>query len=272
MIRAKGVPCACRPPRPRTARQRGYSLVELSVAMLIAIFLIGGVLVVEQGVHRSYEDNSGLSQLQDEERFAMTVITNAVESAGYYPDPTQNAPPDPSTPGTGNVLLAESSATPGNVTISFAGGQSIEGIYQSAVPNDSIAARFVGGSVTTSDLCTGSPATTGVEYTTYLYVQKAANGDSYLYCDVATNGTWATTPVQLVDGIQNMQIWYGVNTAAGTNVQSYLYASDVTAQGYWPYVTSIKVTLTLANPLKNTTNNQVQFTRVIGVMGRVGAD
>lgn len=243
--------------------QRGFSLIELSVAILIALFLIGGVLVVEQGVHRSYQDDSGFAQLEDEERFAMTILTQAVESAGYYPDPTSNVP-------NSNVLTSESSSTQG-VTIPFAGGQSIVGIYQSSSPNDSVATRFVAGTAGI-DLCTGSATTSGVEYTSYLYVANGSDGKPYLYCELATAGAWAASPVQLVSGIQNMQIMYGVNTGSSDNVQSYMFASDVTTKGYWPNVSSVKVTLTLTNPIASEVGqpSTVKFSRVISVMGRMG--
>ena len=256
-----------RHPPTRLHGQRGFSLVELSIAILIALFLIGGVIVVEQGVHRSYQDDSGFAQLEDEERFAMAIITQAVESAGYYPDPTSNAP-------NSTVLMPETTSTPQSVPIPFAGAQSIVGIYQSSSPNDSIAARFVAGPAASIDLCTGSPTTSGVEYTTYLYVANGSDGKPYLYCDLATAGSWAHDPAQLVSGIQNMQIMYGVNTSGSgsANVQTYMFASDVTNDGYWPDVSSIKVTLTLTNPIASDVGQQstVQFTRVISVMGRMG--
>lgn len=245
--------------------QRGFSLIELSIAILIALFLIGGVIVVEQGVHRSYQDDSGFAQLEDEERFAMTIITQAVESAGYYPDPTSNVP-------NSNVLMPETTTTPQSVSIPFAGAQPIVGIYQSSQPNDSIAARFVAGPAATVDLCTGAPTTSGVEYTSYLYVANGTDGKPYLWCELATAGTWATNPSQLVSGIQNMQIMYGVNTSGADNVQTYMYASDVTSNGYWPNVSSVKVTLTLTNPIASEAGQPttVNFTRVISVMGRMG--
>jgi len=253
------------PPPARLRGQRGFSLIELSIAILIALFLIGGVIVVEQGVHRSYQDDSGFAQLEDEERFAMTIITQAVESAGYFPDPTSNVP-------NSNVLMPETTSTSGGVSIPFAGAQSLFGIYQASSPNDSIATRFVAGPASTVDLCTGSATTSGVEYSTYLYVSNGTDGKPYLYCDLATAGSWAGTPVQLVSGIQNMQIMYGVNTAGGDNVQSYMFASDVTTKGYWPDVSSIKVTLTLTNPIASDPGQPatVQFSRVISVMGRMG--
>jgi type IV pilus assembly protein PilW len=245
--------------------QRGFSLIELSIAILIALFLIGGVIVVEQGVHRSYQDDSGFAQLEDEERFAMTIITQAVEAAGYYPDPTSNVP-------NSNVLMPETTTTPQSVTIPFAGAQSIVGIYQGASPNDSIAARFVAGPAASIDLCTGSPTTSGVEYTSYLYVANGSDGKPYLYCELATAGTWAPNPAQLVSGIQNMQIMYGVSASGSDNVQSYMYASDVTTNGFWPDVSSVKVTLTLANPVASEAGQPatVQFSRVISVMSRMG--
>lgn len=258
--------------------QRGFSLIELSIAILIALFLIGGVLVAEQGVHRSYQDDSGFAQLEDEERFAMTLITQVVESAGYFPDPTHYNPPNPSNPGgSANVLLAETTTTSTGVSIPFAGGQSLFGAYQASSPNDSVAARFVAGPAASVDLCTGSPTTSGVEYSTFLYVANGSDGKPYLWCDLATAGTWNPNAVQLVSGITNMQIMYGVNTsgvASVSNVQTYMYASDVTTGGYWPDVSSVKVTLTLTNPIASEagqqSNQTVQFTRVITVMGRMG--
>ncbi|MGH8170636.1 MAG: PilW family protein [Steroidobacteraceae bacterium] len=258
---------APQPPPAAFRGQRGFSLIELSIAVLIALFLIGGVLVVEQGVHRSYQDDTGFAQLEDEERFAMNIITEAVESAGYYPDPISNVP-------NSNVLMPLTTTTPQSVPIPFAGAQSIVGIYQGSSPNDSIATRFVAGPAATIDLCTGSPTTSGVEYTSYLYVANGSDGKPYLYCELATTGAWAPNPAQLVSGIQNMQIMYGVNTSGSgaANVQTYMYASDVTTNGYWPDVSSVKVTLTLTNPIASDPGQQpiVQFTRVISVMSRMG--
>ena len=65
-------------------RQRGFSLVELSIAILIALFLLGGLVTLVMGTRRTNATQSALSQLQDNERIAMTLITNVVQQAGYY--------------------------------------------------------------------------------------------------------------------------------------------------------------------------------------------
>ena len=44
---------------------RGFTLIELMVAILIGLFLIGGLLTLVQAMKRTSTMQSGLSQLQD---------------------------------------------------------------------------------------------------------------------------------------------------------------------------------------------------------------
>ncbi len=67
--------------------QRGFSIVELSIAVLIALFLLGGLVTLVMGTRRTNATQSALSQLQDNQRIAMTLITNVVQQAGYFPNP-----------------------------------------------------------------------------------------------------------------------------------------------------------------------------------------
>ena len=83
-------------PRESTVRQRlsprhrsaGFSLIELLVAVMLAIFLLGGLFAIIQSNKRAFTSQTTLSQQQDNERFAMTVVSEVLQSAGYYPDPT----------------------------------------------------------------------------------------------------------------------------------------------------------------------------------------
>ena len=74
--------------RWRLNGQRGFSLVELMIAMLIALFLLGGLITLVMGTRQTNSTQSQLSQLQDNERIAMTLIGNVVQKAGYFPNPT----------------------------------------------------------------------------------------------------------------------------------------------------------------------------------------
>lgn len=238
------------------ACQAGYSLIELVIAILIALFLIGGVIVVEQGVHRAYGDQSGISKLQDEERFAMSILTDAVSSAGYFPDPTT----------TSQVAALPSTGSP----LNFAPGQSVYGPPSAAsAPHDSIYVRYMTASGDGIGLCDGTTNNLGINvtFTSYLYVSG-----NQLFCQVTPSTGAANPAVALVDGVTDMQVWYGVNTAGtDNNVDTYIPTSSMTAAN-WPNVSSVMVQLTFQNPLYGLPGQQahqtVTFRRVIGVMGR----
>ncbi len=66
----------------RPARDaRGFTLVELMVTVAIALFLLGGLLTIVQTVRRANMSQQALAQLQDEQRFALTVITDGFEQS-----------------------------------------------------------------------------------------------------------------------------------------------------------------------------------------------
>jgi type IV pilus assembly protein PilW len=235
----------------RCARsQRGLSLIELMVAILIALFLIGGVIAVEQGVNMSYSQQNGLSQLQDEQRFAMSVLASVIGTAGYYPNPTTNSQVT-ALPATGNFVAGQAIYAPSS---------------NPTPPYDSIYVRYMTAAGDGVNLCDGSAAGNTV-YTSWLYVAPDPVSGDDLYCSL--NGG---TAVALVNGVTNMTIIYGVATGSDNNVTEYLNAQEVTAGSYWPDVTSVQVALRFLNPLWGQPGQQewVTFTRVIAVMGRVG--
>ncbi|MFW2133737.1 PilW family protein [Ectothiorhodospira haloalkaliphila] len=63
-------------------RARGLSLVELMVAMVIGLILIGGVIHVFLGSHQTYRSQQALSQLQDAGRSSLQMITYDARMAG----------------------------------------------------------------------------------------------------------------------------------------------------------------------------------------------
>jgi len=63
--------------------QRGLTLVELMVAMLLGVFLIGGVLQIFISSKQTYRMQEGLSRLQENGRFAMDFITRDIRMAGF---------------------------------------------------------------------------------------------------------------------------------------------------------------------------------------------
>jgi type IV pilus assembly protein PilW len=258
--------------KTRVLRQGGFSLIELSVAILIALFLIGGVLTVEQGVKMSYQANDSLSQLEDNERFAMSTLASIVERAGYYPNPHNYT--------LSTALPSDNTATPQGASAPFLAGWYVydSGTYGS----DVLFIRYMTASGQNINLCDGTVGTAQSYANNFYLAADASNpATNDLYCDVQPGtGGW-NAPVELVSGIQNMYIMYGVYTAnyvtppnpPDNNVDTYMTAGAVTTGGYWPAVTSMEITLKFLNPMYGKTPGQPQyvyFTRVIAVMGRTG--
>src|SRR5580693_6456549 len=111
--------------RRARGHQRGFTLVELSVALFIGLFLLGGLLSLVQDMRRTFGNQNQLGQLQDNERLAMTLITDVVQAAGYFPNPTVD------TIGT---------ALPTNLP--FGAGQAITGTHNAAPPGDTLSVQF----------------------------------------------------------------------------------------------------------------------------------
>jgi len=241
--------------------QGGFTVVELMVALLIGLFLLGGLLTLVQDNRRSFASQNQLSQLQDAERMAMTMITDVIQSAGYYPDPTTNSA----------TLVMPANGTFG------AAGQAIVGTYNAAAPGDTITVRYATNPGDTITNCIGQ-SNTGGAVATYTNAFSVVNGQ--LVCTM--NGTAyniiGTTPTANFTGIvvTNMSILYGVTTGSSpNNVDTYYTATNVPN---WSNVISVQVTLTFTNPMYSTlaaaqgttVPPTLSFQRVITVMGQAG--
>jgi type IV pilus assembly protein PilW len=251
--------------RTRRAVQRGFTLVELMIALVIALFLIGGLVTLVSAMKTTYNSQSGLSQLQDNERMAMTLITNVVESTGYFPSPLTNT--------------AATSFPAGAAPVSgtFASGQAIIGTghYTDAAPGNSISVRYLTTGSDNVINCTGNTSTVGAATFVNTF---SIDGNGNLVCNLIVNGT-AQPAVQLVSGLNSMNIYYGVQTNGGVSTNSidtYIDASSMTASD-WSNVKSVKITLTFVNPLygqpgqTSSTQQYIAFTRIIDVMNKNGA-
>jgi type IV pilus assembly protein PilW len=248
---------------------RGFTLVELMVAILIGLFLTGGLLTLVQAMRRTATMQGGLSQLQDNERMTTTLMTDIIQSTGYFPNP-----------------LVNSASTEFPVTGSFTvAGQAIvgSGAYGAAAPGDSITVRYAtaGGDGVVN--CSGGTSALAATFTNTFSVDAFGNLNCVL---IVNNGTITTTTIQLisgqmvngvlVSGVTKLQVYYGVQTniaAANSSVDTYLDATGVTAGNYWGNVISVMLTLTYVNPLwgqPGQISATIPFTRVVDVMQKTG--
>ena len=195
----------------RCCHQRGLTLIEIMVALLIGSFLLAGVIQIFIVNKQTYRAQENLSRLQEDGRFALDLLNRYLRLAGYTGAETNvnyigkqcrekiyGSTPifkSPYTPllGTSNDQLNDSDS----ITVSFEGPRAPE---------------------TMSD-CLGNPInspTTGA-------VTRASNRffiDNFkdptsgkmtptLYCDpLHSNGTDSSSE-PLLSGVENMQIRYG---------------------------------------------------------------
>ncbi len=90
----------------RTAplRQRGVSLIELMVAMVIGVVLIFGATQVYVNSKNSYGINEGVARMQETARYAMSVMEPDIRLANFWgllkePSVVVNAAPQTAAPG-----------------------------------------------------------------------------------------------------------------------------------------------------------------------------
>jgi len=68
----------------KRAQQLGMTLIELTVAMAIGLFLIGGALYVYSQSKNSYRAGDSLARLQESARFALDTIEPDIRLARYW--------------------------------------------------------------------------------------------------------------------------------------------------------------------------------------------
>ena len=64
--------------------QQGLSLIELMIAVVLGIFITGGMIQLFVNSSQSYRVQENLSRVQENGRFAMNFITRDIRQAGYF--------------------------------------------------------------------------------------------------------------------------------------------------------------------------------------------
>lgn len=258
------------------AQEAGYSLVEMSVALAVALFLLAGLFSVLQNTRKASTSQTQIAELQDNERIALTMITGVVEAGGYYPNPDTNT-------------------ISGQLPVSGVFAQTGQIVYGTANPTaglgDTLTVRYNAGANEDVIDCKGTTNAANAAAASYvnqfLIQQDSATTPPYLAC--TTDG--GTTYAKLVNNVAKMEVSYGVNSAAtvanttGAAVDSYVRTADMAAavaanSVLWTNVYSVKVKLSFVNPLYAQPGQPaapgqqptIPVTKVIGIMSRVGVD
>ncbi len=68
-----------------SSKQKGFSVVELMVALLLGLFLVSGVTAMYISGKETYRMTDNLSRLQESLRFSLEFISQDIRMAGYMP-------------------------------------------------------------------------------------------------------------------------------------------------------------------------------------------
>lgn len=224
-------------------KQRGLTLIELMLAMVIGLILISGILTVYLGSKKSYTVRDQVSLMEENARAALHSLTRHIEHAGYASDSGMLV----------NNYIIPTSVTP-TAGVCSNGDANIQNtaILQDtddAVAGDTIGVGFYSDERVLSD-CTESnlPAECRVDqapdrqatmiYNTFLVGDDADNIPT-LYCAGSLN----SVRQPLAQGVENIQFRYGVDTDDDGAVNQYMNASDIQAGAMWERIMSVQVAI-----------------------------
>lgn len=203
----------------RRNRQRGLSLVELLVAMVLGLLLTAGALEMMLSSRNLYRTTDSLSRIQENGRFALDFLNRGINMAGYK---------------TSNV--------DGNEQVFRNCGDTSCSADGSGADSDRIAAVQTADSANTQD-CVGNAVEEEDAFANVYYVD-VVDGISALYCRGynLTDSGWNGNAQPLVDGVEAMQVLYGIDDAdaVGRQVEKYVSATNVAD---WSQINTVRIAL-----------------------------
>ncbi len=239
--------------------QTGFTLVELMVAMTIGLVITLAAIATLSMSRTGFTAADSTTQLRENARFATGLIKRIAMQAGYQDRTQTQAWTDDNIFGFNDGLF-DSGATPvaanGNRTTGCTFGD-----LSCQNGSDVLIVRFQGSSPSTSAgvadgsiiNCAGVPqpevTVTGQRISSVFHVGRSAAGEPTLMCSSGVGANWVTVP--LVQGIESLQVLYGIDDPANGVLQtpsgeplnladSYLRADQMTAAN-WTNVHSLRI-------------------------------
>lgn len=214
----------------RIDRQRGLTLVEIMVALVISLFLLAGLLQMFIGTRQSSRVQENLSRVQENGRFAIDFLSRNIRLAGYRSRSTieEGKNFEDKFPGMRAIQGTNDDGTNGSdtLTIAFEGESAGQGDIRNCLNTQ------INSSVTSSNVFTVNYDSTSGKYA--LRCQSGAG--------VAAQS--------ILEDIENIQILYGENTDGDVFgvADRYVPANNV---GSWDRVVSLRISVLIRTQENN---------------------
>ncbi|GMQ92440.1 MAG: PilW family protein [Gammaproteobacteria bacterium] len=263
----------------------GFSLIELMISLTIGLIILGAVLMLFSNTKQSYDVQEDMAAIQENGRYAIRTLSDGLRLAGYMGityDSIKISPQiyagtitgactatnwiDLGQPVFGaNANSPTANANPYSATcIPAADYRAGTDVLVLRHANPDIATTYVANTLYVhSELDTGgffvgnNPTAAATQpsanyamsvnvYYIRPYAVNVGDGIPTLVRDTLTTGPAMTTQV-IADGVENMQVTYGIDTTSPGDgiVDQYITAAAVTD---WSQVMSVRVELLVRAP------------------------
>lgn len=236
------------------ARQTGLAVAEVLIAMALSLLVVLAAASLLHASNGDFLHNGANTRIDDNGRFALAIIGQALRQAGYPGEPAER-----DAGGTPQPPLAVEGRDAASVASNSNGlGAALPAINSS----DAIAIRYAPGAIAGAGAgamlnCAGFPATPGEWAWSIFYVAQASDGVAELRCKYKGQHGWGDDAV--IRGVDAFQVVYGIDTdTPRDNVPNlYLTASAINARDAalpapeqaehpnWRRVTSVRIGLLL---------------------------
>lgn len=223
--------------------QLGLSLFELLIAMVIGLFLLIGITTSYLSSKKSSVTRTQLSILEDNGRAALEILTSTLQHTGYRSNnlvPIANpfmsdGRPSSVSCGTGFNSVLAPLEFPENVISNSSSASGDSG--------DSIGVFYLGDDVLNVD-CNGEPLPAACRVGGNAAIQAHRIHNAFFIGsndELQCVGSQSTGEITIAEGVENMQILYGMDIDDSKSVNRYVNSDDVGSD--WGQVISIQIAI-----------------------------
>lgn len=246
------------------ARSSGVTLVELLVAMTLSVLIVMASVALYSVTSSSSNTSTEDQGIQDNGRFALRMISDAVRQAGFVnyainsvagggnPTPIQvcNAATCSAIEGADNATITgavgiDNIGTSGSRASTDLGGDSIGLRFQPGGVGDNSIIDCLGRSVTSTVSIFGStPQAANDLVLSAFFVMPDTDAEPSLWCSAANSvGSPTNLSRQIVRGVETLHVLYGYDTNGDSIADKWLSATEVVAAAAspWAQVVAVRV-------------------------------
>lgn len=219
------------------APARGLSLIELMVAMVIGLVVVGAVLAAYLGTGTAGKHSLALAQINEDASVALSILRSHIAQAGYSrPVAFSGGKIIPVYTGPHlfgcNSGFADLSKDMGALSCGSGSQHALAVAFEADASNS-----IMGGSPKVPLDCIGNglaevnDPSSGKYFLSYsrFYIASSGSGGQALYCRGSSAGT--TGGQALVENIQRLQVLYGLAEPGGREARRYLNAQQMVEAG-----------------------------------------